>query len=142
MNRLAWLAGLVLPACAEQGAGGLAIPQPDRPPRLRRGDAVATRDSPLPVRDLARAVASAGATMPRAFPHAFYDEPCQLHFVERTARLNLPIVVIADIAPAEGGSRLTLVARAPNRWCDMGTTRRRLLAWTRALDAELHASIR
>ncbi len=142
MTALARLAGLALPACAEQGAAGLAIPLPDRPLQLREGDAVVTRDSPLPAPDLARAVAAAGSAMPRTFPHAFYDEPCQLHFVVRSKRLNLPFPVIADIAPAGRGSRLTLVARAPHRWCDLGATQRRLLAWTRALDAELHPATR
>lgn len=142
MTALARLAGLICPACAEQGAAGLPIPLPARPLRTGRPDAVVTRDSPLPVRDLAHAVAAAGAAMLRTFPHAFYDEPCQLHFVVRSRRLNLPFTVTADIAPATSGSRLTLVARGPRPWCHLGATQRRLLAWSRALDGDLHPATR
>lgn len=142
MTPLPWLAGLLLPACREQGAGGLALPPPERPLRLVPDAASETRGLPLPPAVLAQEVAAAAAALPRFFPHAFYETPAQLHFVARSARLNLPLRAVADITPLGSGSRLVLAVRAPRVWRRRALAERWLHAWSAALDARLSPTLR
>lgn len=81
--------------------------------------------------DALQAVAS---RMPRCFPLAAWPERRQAQWVVRSAVLNFPDIVTAEVTAA-GGIRLH--SRSLIGWSDLGVNRRRVAAWLAALDAAL-----
>lgn len=159
MNPLAWLISLVLPACGYSGAQGLPTPpvmdmahitRPASPNTALAGpegfspqpDIVtpAYRLSPNRLLTIVRKVADAE---PRTFIAGAYPDAGQVHYVVRSAVLNFPDLVTAQVNPVgESGSRLILYSRSVYGYGDLGVNRRRLAAWLSAINADIPSSER
>jgi hypothetical protein len=148
---LGWLMGLVFPACAAAGAGGLPPPQaidfaalarPATPNTALAAPVGATPVvpdivlAPLPhpparVEAAVRAAASAD----QAFDHG--QTGAQLHWVARSRLFNFPDLITAEIAADGDATRLILWSRSVYGHSDLGQNRRRLARWTAAIDGVL-----
>jgi len=158
MNPIAWLLGLVLPACASPGAAGLPAPAlMDMSAIVRPGSpntawAAPDGSSPRPDRvtpvyrvppeRLLTAIRAVAAEQPRTFLHADYPGNRQTHYVVRSRIFNFPDLVTAEVGPAEpGGSTLKLYSRSVYGYSDLGANRVRIDAWLAALDRHLRSNI-
>ncbi len=77
-----------------------------------------------------------GQRFPRTFLLAEWPERRQAQWVERSAALNFPDVIAAELV--EGGptgAGLFLYSRSLFGWSDLGVNRRRVQAWIEAFDA-------
>jgi uncharacterized protein (DUF1499 family) len=141
--------GLVFPACAEDGVGGLPVPEPLDFATLWRpaspnthlaapaGGDTPTPPYPVPPERLLAALERVAQRTPRTFPHAFYDQPPQRHWVVRSATFNFPDLVSAEVRQDASGSRLFLYSRSVYGRSDLGANRARVAEWLAALQAEL-----
>lgn len=84
--------------------------------------------------DAIRAVAAA---MPRTFPLADFPDRRQAQWVARTRLMNYPDIVVAEVAPAGGGTGLWLYSRSLVGYSDLGANRARVLAWLAAFEERL-----
>lgn len=84
--------------------------------------------------DAIRAVADA---MPRTFPLADFPDRRQAQWVARTRLMNYPDIVVAEVAPAGGGTGLWLYSRSLVGYSDLGANRARVLAWLAAFEDRL-----
>jgi uncharacterized protein (DUF1499 family) len=160
MFPFAWLIGLVLPACAAAGVGGLPVPPPLDVARLVRpatpntalaapavpGPHAATPAPPdlvtpvyrVPAARLFAAVQAIAATQPRTFLAVAYRARLQAHWVVRSAIFNFPDLVTAQVEPdGPDASTLVLYSRSVYGRSDLGVNQRRLGAWLAALNAVL-----
>ncbi len=154
MRLLPWLVSLMLPACAGTGIEGLPVPAPMDIARIERpaspntalaGPAgmtptpdLITPTYPVPASALYAAVRRMALGQPRTYLHIAYDGQMQLHFVVRSAWLNFPDLVLAQVQPdGADASRLVLYSRSVYGQSDLGVNRARLQAWLAALAAEL-----
>ena len=79
------------------------------------------------------------AAQPRTFLAATYPAARQVHFVARSAWLNFPDLVTAQVGDAgPGGSTLALYSRSVYGYSDLGVNRRRLNAWLAALQTKIN----
>lgn len=157
MNPIAWLIGLVLPACGFAGADGLPTPQPmdiahlARPSSPNTALAAPAGFSPLPdivtpaygvpanhLFALARDVAGA---QPRTYESAIYPDQLQVHYVARTAVFNFPDLIVVQVRP-EGPDRSDLIvySRSVYGHSDLGVNRKRIDAWLAALQTKIPSS--
>lgn len=146
---LARLMGMVFPACAEDGAGGLPVPPPLDFSSLRRpaspnthlaapaGGDTETPSFPVSPAAVLAALERVAGRQPRTFPHAFYDAPPQRHWVVRSATFNFPDLVTAEVRQDASGARLFLYSRSVYGRSDLGANRARVAAWLNELRAEL-----
>ena len=155
MFPFAWLIGLVLPACAASGAGGLPVPplmdtakieRPATPNTALAGPAVVRQSATVtppdlvtpvykvPAARLFAAVQSVAAAQPRTFVAATYPDRLQAHWVVRSAVFNFPDLVTAQVV-AEGADASTLVlySRSVYGRSDFGVNQARLRTWLGAL---------
>jgi uncharacterized protein (DUF1499 family) len=120
-------AGLRLPASPNVWLGGPAGTHPDQhatiPPFAAAPDAVLA------------AIGAVAAEMPRTFRLGAF--PGQLHWVVRSATMNYPDIVVAEVRPLGAGTGLILFARSLIGWSDLGVNRARAEAWLAALRARL-----
>jgi uncharacterized protein (DUF1499 family) len=155
MTVLAWIVGLLLPACGAAGARGLPVPtlmdmahlqRPDRPNTALAAPAgtipapdIATPTYPLPAARLYDAVAEMAAAQPLTYLAAAYPAEHQLHYVVRSAWLNFPDLITAQVgASGPEASSLTLYSRSVYGYSDLGVNRRRLNAWLDALQTKIN----
>jgi uncharacterized protein (DUF1499 family) len=150
LTALAWLLGLILPACGADGAAGLATPAPMDMTRIERpttpntflaGPAGMRPEpdvmlepqalAPRALYDKARLVFGG---QPRVYIAAEFPDRLQIHYVVRSALLNFPDLVTVQ-ANAAGAGRSTLViwSRSVYGRSDFGVNRKRTLAWRAAL---------
>lgn len=150
MTALAWLLGLILPACGAEGAAGLPAPVPmdmtkiERPgspntflagpARMRPIPDTITEPRPMPAAALYEKARTAFANQPRTYVAADFPDRLQMHFVVRSAVLNFPDLVTVQINAA-GADRSTLLiwSRSVYGRSDFGVNRDRTTAWLRAL---------
>jgi hypothetical protein len=146
------LAGLLLPACADAGAGGLPIPEPLDMSRLRRpmtpntalaapagfepSPDIATRPYEQPPDLLYAAIRRVGETWRRSFLQVAYDDRRQAHYVVRSRLFNFPDLVALQVNP---DSTLVIWSRSVYGRSDLGVNARRVVAWLAALDTVLAA---
>lgn len=152
MNPLAWLVGLLLPACAFSGAAGIPVPtvmdfsrieRPSTPNTALAAPAgfqpkpdIVTHSYPIPAPALYAALQGVAAAQERVFPLAAYPKQGQAFWVARSAFFNFPDVISAEIrAEAPQSSTIVLYSRSIYGSSDLGVNRKRLLAWIAALDA-------
>lgn len=145
---LGWLMGLVFPACAQAGIGGLPPPEPVpfsafvRPATPNAAIAAPAGQLPiqpdivlaefaLPPGQLRAALAAVAAAQPRTFVHG--RTGAQDHWVVRSAVFNFPDLVTAEVFPRPGGSALVLYSRSIYGRSDLGANRARLATWLAAL---------
>ncbi len=155
MTPLAWLLGLLLPACGAPAAQGLPVPPPMDIAHLTRPDrpntALAAPAGFLPAPDvvsplyhvpaprLFAAVQAVAAAQPRTYPAAAFSDRLQAHWVARSAVLNFPDLVTAQVARAGAdGATLVLYSRSVYGYGDFGANRKRVETWLAALDRTLN----
>lgn len=150
MTLLAWLLGLVLPACGAVGAHGLARPGPLDFARLERpatpntalaapADFASRHDLttpvyPEPAAKLFARLRAVAAAEPRTYPAAVFPRRMQADWVVRSAVWNFPDLVSGQVI-AEGAdrARLILYSRSVYGRSDFGVNRARLIVWLAAL---------
>jgi uncharacterized protein (DUF1499 family) len=154
MTLLARLLGLLLPACGALGAQGLPVPPPLDLSRLTRpaspNTALAAPAGFLPTPDIVTpayqvaaprlyaAILAVAAAQPRVWPAAAYPDRLQSDWVARSAILNFPDRVTAQVNPAGAdAATLVLYSRSVYGYGDFGVNRRRVQAWLAALDRTL-----
>jgi uncharacterized protein (DUF1499 family) len=155
MNPLAWMLGLLLPACGAPGAHGLPVPplmdtahivRPASPNTALAAPAgfapppdIVTPVFPIPAARLYADVEAVAAAQPRTYPAAAYPDRLQTHWVVRSAALNFPDLVTAQITPAgPDAATLVLYSRSMYGYSDLGVNRDRLEAWLAALHRTLN----
>ncbi len=153
MRLLPMLLGLVLPACAGEGAAGLPVPPPMQLAGLQRPASpntalaapkgfvptpdIVTRVYAVPPERLYATIREVAASQPRTFLAASYDDRRQAHYVVRSAVFNFPDLVTAEIG---ADSTLILWSRSVYGHSDLGVNAKRLAAWLAALDVALLSS--
>jgi len=155
MTILAWLLGLLLPACGALGALGLAVPPPldiahlvrpaspntalAAPAGFRPAPDLVTPTYHVPAPRLFAAIGAVAAAQPRTFQAAAYPDRLQDHWVVRSAVFNFPDLVTAQVVPVgEDAATLVLYSRSVYGYGDFGANRKRLTAWLAALQRTLH----
>lgn len=153
MGLIPRLLGLIFPACAEDGAGGLPPPAPTEFGMIRRPatpntalaapadfhllpDIITRRRRAPPARVFA-ALQDVAAAQPRTFVHALFPDRLQAHYVARSKVCNFPDLVTVQVAP---DASPILWSRSVYGHGDMGVNRARLVAWLQALDQALPAA--
>ena len=150
MTALAWLLGLILPACGAEGAAGLPSPVPMDMTRIERPTTPNTflagpagmRPAPdtvtepwaLPAAALYEKARALFAGQKRTYVAAAFPDRLQVHYVVRSALLNFPDLVTVQVN-ANGTDRSTLViwSRSVYGRSDFGVNRDRTNAWLAAL---------
>jgi uncharacterized protein (DUF1499 family) len=84
--------------------------------------------------DALRAVAAAE---PRTHRLAAWPALRQAQWVERSALMNYPDIIAAEVLAAPGGSALRLYSRSLIGWSDLGVNAKRVARWLAALEARL-----
>jgi uncharacterized protein (DUF1499 family) len=155
MTPLAWIVGLLLPACGASGAGGLPVPAPIDMVQLHRPGSpntslaapagavpapdIATPVYPVSAARLYQAVMDVALAQPHTFLAATYPAQWQAHFVARSTWLNFPDLVTAQVGElGPDSSTLTLYSRSVYGYSDLGVNRRRLNAWLDALQTTIN----
>jgi hypothetical protein len=153
MTPLAWLAGLVMPACALSGAAGVPVPanmdfshieRPATPNTALAAPAgfqpspdITTERYPVSATVLQASLRDVAAEQERVFPLADYPDKGQMFWVARSAMFNFPDVISAEVRPdGPQSSVVVLYSRSLYGESDLGVNRKRLLAWIAALDAK------
>ena len=78
------------------------------------------------------------AAQPLSFLAAAYPAERQVHFVARSAWLNFPDLITAQIDEAgREASSLVLYSRSVYGYSDLGVNRRRLNAWLAAVQTKI-----
>lgn len=154
MNPLAWLLGLLLPACGSPGAQGLPVPPPmdiahiTRPASPNTALAapagfvpspdVVTPTFHVPAAQLYAAIQAVAADQPRTYQATAYPALLQADWVVRSAVWNFPDQVTVQATPAGAdAATLVLYSRSVYGYGDFGTNRKRVDAWLAALDRAL-----
>ena len=157
MSPLAWLLGLFLPACAASGAAGLPAPmlidmkhltRPASPNSALAAPAdsqpapdVVTPRFPVPAPRLYDILLAVAAQQPRTFLAAQYVTELQAQFVARSAVLNFPDLISAQVAEAgPGASTLILYSHSVYGYSDFGVNRKRLGTWLAAITSKINHS--
>jgi uncharacterized protein (DUF1499 family) len=155
MTPLAWLIAFVLPACGASGAGGLPTPGLMAVTHIQRpaspNTALAAPAGPDPAPDIVtpvyslppdhlyEAVLAVAANQKRTFLAAAYPSARQAHFVARSAWLNFPDLVTAQIDDAGSqSSTLVLYSRSVYGYSDLGVNRQRLAVWLAELQTRIN----
>lgn len=154
MTPLAWLLGLVLPACGGAGAAGIPVPGPldlaqfERPATPNTALAAPERagmrpDIVTPVFHVAAprlwaVVEGVADGQPRTFRLAVDRAGMAGSWVARSAVWNFPDVIMARVTPSGSDhSTLALYSHSLYGRSDFGVNRRRLEAWLAAVAASL-----
>jgi uncharacterized protein (DUF1499 family) len=157
MTPLAWFLGLFLPACAASGAAGLSAPalmdmdhivRPASPNTALAAPAgsqpapdLVTPRFPLPAPRLYQLLVGVAEEQPRTFLAAQYVGGRQAHFVARSAVLNFPDLITAQVAEAgPDASTLVLYSRSLYGYSDFGVNRQRLSTWLAAITSKINHS--
>jgi len=154
MTPFAWVLGLFLPACGASGVTGLPPPRPIDMSHLERPASpntalaapagftptpdIVTPQYAVPAQRLYEAVLGLAATQARTFL-ASNDEPrLQAQFVARSAWLNFPDLIVAQVnAAGPDASTLALYSRSVYGYGDFGVNRARIATWLAALNRTL-----
>lgn len=159
MKLLAPVLGRVLPACAGTGEAGLPVPPPGALANLQRprspNSALAGpadfRPEPdivlplhaVPPARLFAALRAVAAAQPRTYLQASYDDRLEAHWVARSAALNFPDLIVAEVSPrGNDAGALILYSRSRYGFSDFGVNRKRLISWIAALDRALRPPLR
>jgi hypothetical protein len=157
MNPIAWLVGLVLPACGFPAAEGLPIPQPmdiativrpaspntalAAPSGFNPTPDIVTAPSAMPADRLFALVQDVAAGQARTYRAAVYSDRLQAHYVARSAVFNFPDLITVQVEPhGPDHSDLVLYSRSVYGRSDLGVNRKRLEAWVATLQAILPSS--
>jgi uncharacterized protein (DUF1499 family) len=75
--------------------------------------------------------------MPRVVRYGDFPARRQVHWVARSALMNYPDIIVAQLVSQPDGAGLFLYSRSLFGWSDMGVNRKRVEAWLAALDNAL-----
>jgi uncharacterized protein (DUF1499 family) len=157
MNPLAWLIGLVLPACGFPAAEGLPTPLPMDTTHIVRPSSpntalaapdgfapppdVATPSYRVPADSLFTLVQDVAGSQPRTYRAALYPAQLQVHYVARSAVFNFPDLIMVQVR-TEGpdSSSLIVYSRSVYGRSDLGVNRKRIETWLTALQTKLPSS--
>jgi uncharacterized protein (DUF1499 family) len=154
MNPLAWMLGLVLPACGFPAAQGVPVPPPMDPAQITRPASpntalaapegfspvpdIVTPSYPVPAARLFELAQAVAAAQPRTYQAALYPDRLQVHYVARSAALNFPDLIMVQVRDEGlGRSNLILLSRSVYGYGDFGVNRRRVEAWLGELRTRL-----
>ena len=157
MSAIAWLVGLVLPACGFPAAEGLPTPslmdtahivRPATPNTALAAPSgftpspdVVTQSYPLPADRLFTLIQDVAGTQARTYPAARYPEQLQAHYVARSAVFNFPdLIMVQVLNSGPDRSGLIVYSRSVYGHSDMGVNRKRVDAWLAALMTRLPTS--
>ena len=157
MNPLAWLLGLVLPACGFPAAQGLPTPprmdivhmvrpsSPNTALAAPQGFAlppdIVTPLYHVPAGRLFTLIRGVADSQPRTYQAAFYPDELQVHYVVRSAAFNFPdLVVLQVLQEGPDSSDLIVYSRSVYGRSDFGVNRRRVEAWLAALQTKIPPS--
>ncbi len=154
MTPLAWLLGLLLPACGATGPHGLPVPPPIDLAQIVRPASpnsalaapggfslppdIVTPVYPVAADHLFASVQAVAAAQPRTYPAAAYPDRRQADWVARSVVFNFPDTIMAQVSPA-GRNKATVVlySRSVYGYSDLGVNRHRLAAWLAALNQSI-----
>jgi uncharacterized protein (DUF1499 family) len=154
MTPFAWVLGLFLPACGASGVTGLPQPRPidmshiERPASPNTALAapagftptpdIVTPQRAVPAPRLYESVLAVAASQPRTFLASSDPSRLQAQFVVRSAWLNFPDLIVAQVnAAGPDASTLVLYSRSVYGYGDFGVNRARVTTWLAALDRTL-----
>jgi uncharacterized protein (DUF1499 family) len=157
MNPLAWLIGLVLPACGFPAADGLPTPplmdvahivRPASPNTALAAPAgftpppdIVTPTYNIPADGLFMLFQGVAAAQPRTYLAALYAEPLQVHYVARSAVFNFPDQIMVQIQKdGPDRSNLIMYSRSVYGESDFGVNHKRLETWLAAIQTKLPPS--
>jgi uncharacterized protein (DUF1499 family) len=157
MSPLAWMLGLVLPACGFPAAEGLPTPSlmdithiirpaaPNTALAAPRGfdpaPDVVTPHYDLSAERLFALIQRVAQSQPRTFQAALHPDQLQGHYVTRSALLNFPDLVTVTVRPdGAASSTVILYSRSVYGHSDFGVNRARVEAWLSALQQQLPPS--
>jgi hypothetical protein len=78
-----------------------------------------------------------GDAMDRVARYGEFPARRQAQWVARSALMNYPDIIVAEVVPGTDGAGLFLYSRSLFGWSDMGVNRKRVEAWLAALDTAL-----
>src|SRR3954463_8907366 len=142
MNPIAWLIGLVLPACGFPAAEGLPNPplmdvaqivRPATPNTALAAPAgftpppdIMTPTYKVPADRLFAAIRAVAADQSRTFQAALYADQLQVHYVARSAVFNFPDLIMVQVTKTTpDSSRLIVYSRSVYGRSDLGVNRKR-----------------
>ena len=153
MNPIAWLIGLILPACGFTAAEGLPTPPPMDTAQIVRpaspNTALAapegfnpppdTVTASYPVRaDRLFAQIQAVAVVNRAPIRLLLSDRLQAHYVVRSALFNFPDLIMVQVMKADAdSSTLIMYSRSVYGRSDLGVNRQRVATWLAALQTKI-----
>jgi uncharacterized protein (DUF1499 family) len=157
MNPLAWLIGLVFPACGFPAAQGLPTPPPMdvahivRPANPNTVLAAPAGFAPppdivTPVYHIAAdrlfaLIQDVAGAQPRTYQAALYPAQLQVDYVARTAVFNFPdLIMVQVVKEGPDSSDLVLYSRSVYGRSDFGVNRQRVEAWLAALQTKIPPS--
>ncbi|WP_149540162.1 DUF1499 domain-containing protein [Siccirubricoccus phaeus] len=106
------------------------------PPGAHPQAHLATPPLGLPVEQAWPRLLAVAARFPRTTLLANWPERFQAQWVQRTAVLNFPDIIAAELGSGPAGTGLFLYSRSLFGYSDFGVNRRRVQAWLAALEAE------
>jgi uncharacterized protein (DUF1499 family) len=154
MNPVAWMIGLLLPACGFPAAEGLPTPslmdtaQIVRPASPNSALAapegfnpppdIVTPSYPLQADRLFAEIEAVAAGQPRTYLAASYPDRLQAHYVARSALFNFPDLIMVQVTPVSpDSSTLIIYSRSVYGQSDLGVNRRRVDTWIGALQTRI-----
>jgi uncharacterized protein (DUF1499 family) len=155
MNPLAWLIGLVFPACGFPAAQGLPPPidvahivrpaSPNTalvaPVGLAPPPDIVTPLYHISADHLFALIQDVARAQPRTYQAALYPAQLQVDYVARTAVLNFPDLIMVQVLKAgPDSSDLVLYSRSVYGRSDFGVNRQRVEAWLAALRTKIPPS--
>jgi uncharacterized protein (DUF1499 family) len=157
MNPIAWLIGMILPACGFPAAEGLPMPSPIDTARIVRpvspNSALAAPAGFMPPPDITTPLYPLQADrlfallqdiaggQPRTYQAALYPDRLQAHYVARSTVFNFPDLIVVQVTKATSNSSTLIVySRSVYGRSDLGANRRRVGAWLAALRNKLPPS--
>jgi uncharacterized protein (DUF1499 family) len=133
-----------LPAPAPLEFASLVLPRSPNTclaaPAGTAGAHVTTPPYALGADALFAALRAVGDGAPRTTRLAAWPERRQAQWVERSALMNYPDIIVAEVQPGPGGAALWLYSRSLVGWSDLGVNAKRVARWLAALDAQLAAT--
>jgi uncharacterized protein (DUF1499 family) len=154
MNPLAWLIGLVLPACGFPAAEGLPPPplmdvaHLARPASPNTALAAPTGFDPapdivtpvyhVPAERLFALIREIAGSQPRTYQAALFPDQLQAHYVARTAVFNFPDLILLQVrTDGADSSDLIVYSRSVYGRSDFGVNRKRVELWLAQLQAKI-----
>lgn len=154
MNPIAWLIGLILPACGFSAAEGLPTPTPMDTAQIVRPASpntalaapegfnpppdIVTPSYPVQADHLFAQIQAVAAGHPSTYQAAVYADRLQAHYVVRSVPFNFPDLVMVQVTKAGAeSSTLIIYSRSVYGHSDLGVNRQRVATWLAALQTKI-----